>query len=528
MLSLDRAPARRLALIIAALVALLAAGAAPASAADRTVTGGSLTWGIKASFRSYVSGPIADGSISTTGGASRTGGGEFVFGSGSGTVSDSGAATIQYSGAARFTGHDGVLHFSLANPRLVLQPGGSGTLTMTKVDAKGGSSTVALASVSGARLTVSGTRASFSGASATLTSAGTSLFSYQGDPFYDTGAALDPVSASITLTAPPAAAPTRSSTAAPRPAAPAPSTSQAPRARPTAAPRASGSSSSSAAATGSPTAASTSSSRSASPSTSGAATSCEVIGRNLTWGLKESFRSYISGSIANGDWQTSGGADYKTPAFRWAKGTSSDAARGGKRVSVTFPGKVRFTGHDGKLDTRVTNPKLVLTGAETAVLHLSTSGVSMKDAMGGDAAKPVVHRDVPFATVDLSTARVSTSGSTTTMTVREAPTTLTADGQEAMANYEAGTPFDPISVTVSGPTSCLAKAMPTAVASPSSPESARDTAQDADVGSEVAASAQDGTPWWPFAVGALVLVAAAAALLALRRRGDRSAAEGAA
>ena len=37
---------------------------------------------------------------------------------------------------------------------------------------------------------------------------------------------------------------------------------------------------------------------------------CEVREVTITWGFKESFRSYISGAIAEGSWQTSGDVGY--------------------------------------------------------------------------------------------------------------------------------------------------------------------------------------------------------------------------
>ncbi|HEV8012740.1 MAG TPA: HtaA domain-containing protein, partial [Pontimonas sp.] len=33
---------------------------------------------------------------------------------------------------------------------------------------------------------------------------------------------------------------------------------------------------------------------------------CQVEDVSITWGFKESFRSYISSSIANGSWEVSG------------------------------------------------------------------------------------------------------------------------------------------------------------------------------------------------------------------------------
>ncbi len=78
-------PAR--ALVVTLFAALLAALVPPsaAHAESRTVQGGRLDWGIKSSFQSYVTGPIAQGSWSLTGGAATVGGSQFRFHSAQGS-----------------------------------------------------------------------------------------------------------------------------------------------------------------------------------------------------------------------------------------------------------------------------------------------------------------------------------------------------------------------------------------------------------------------------------------------------------
>ncbi|MGW7556183.1 HtaA domain-containing protein, partial [Streptomyces rimosus] len=86
-------------LTAAFLVALLgtllpALPADTAQAAARTVAGGRLDWGIKSSFQSYVTGPIAHGSWSLAGGAATVGDSRFRFHSATGGYDpDSGALT---------------------------------------------------------------------------------------------------------------------------------------------------------------------------------------------------------------------------------------------------------------------------------------------------------------------------------------------------------------------------------------------------------------------------------------------------
>src|SRR5690606_19713493 len=78
------------------------------------VAAGSLTWGVKQSFRQYVTSSIAKGAISTSG--VRSAGGAFVFGQASGSTFNGTTGTSKYSGSVRFTGHGGILDLRLANP----------------------------------------------------------------------------------------------------------------------------------------------------------------------------------------------------------------------------------------------------------------------------------------------------------------------------------------------------------------------------------------------------------------------------
>ncbi|MGO3032767.1 MAG: HtaA domain-containing protein, partial [Microbacterium gubbeenense] len=106
----------------------------------------------------------------------------------------------------------------------------------------------------------------------------------------------------------------------------------------------------------------------ASAQTTADAEACVVTDGTFSWGVKESFRSYISGTIANGSWEALDGATYETPNFEWTGATGSyDPATG--TGSVSFPGTVHFTGHDGVLDLTLGNPTIEFEG-ETAALLL--------------------------------------------------------------------------------------------------------------------------------------------------------------
>lgn len=227
---------------------------------------------------------------------------------------------------------------------------------------------------------------------------------------------------------------------------------------------------------------------SATPSfaTDAQASGCDVESATLDWGFKESFRAYIDGSIANGEWTVADGATYETPSF----GFSSIRGRVDPRLpggSVHFAGSVRFTGHGGILDTTIENPVLVF--GEPAVLHLDVTGPTME----GDEISVT---DIPFVTVDLAGQDLTPIDGI--ITIDAAPTELTADGETAFPNYPAGEAFDPLTITMDVG-DCDLSGQP--------------------IGSD-AGDASDGMPWLVPTVAALAALAATAivVVLAIRRR----------
>lgn len=184
-----------------------------------------------------------------------------------------------------------------------------------------------------------------------------------------------------------------------------------------------------------------------------AAGDCAVTDASLVWGFKEAFRSYISGSIANGEWTTAGGATYATPDFSWADGTGDIDPETGAGL-LAFTGSIEFTGHGGILDTTVADPQVRFDDAGSATLLLDVSGTTQ----AGDEISEV---GVEFASVDLGAATRTVDGSTLTFT--GAPTVLLPAGAEAFGTYEAGEEFDPITVTITTSVECgpIAVALPT-------------------------------------------------------------------
>lgn len=159
------------------------------------VSGATMSWGVKESFRTYITGPIAKGSISTSGVADNGSSYGWSGGSGAFNPSDS-LGRVSYSGSVHFTGHAGQLDMTVANPRIQIT-GPSSAVLIADISSKqlsGGtvsvSGTIATLSLSGGSSSSTSGSVSYSGVPATLTEYGASAFG----GFYSGGAALDPVS----------------------------------------------------------------------------------------------------------------------------------------------------------------------------------------------------------------------------------------------------------------------------------------------------------------------------------------------
>lgn len=111
--------------------ALLASLALPASAAavDPPVpitAGAGADWGVKTSFRNYITGPIAHGTITLGDGATRNLDGTFHFPVSGGEYDpDTSATVVRFSGSVHFRGHEGALEMTVANPRVEITPDGA-------------------------------------------------------------------------------------------------------------------------------------------------------------------------------------------------------------------------------------------------------------------------------------------------------------------------------------------------------------------------------------------------------------------
>lgn len=248
---------------------------------------------------------------------------------------------------------------------------------------------------------------------------------------------------------------------------------------------------------------------------------CVVTVADGSWGVKESFRAYISGNIARGDWQVSGDVTYDTPLFFFTGGTG-DYAPETATGEVRFDGGIRFTGHGGVLDSQIDAPTLVFTGPGTAQLQADVTAVQYA---AGVASEPETFERIPLIEIDLAGATVTEEGDAVTVAAVDAPTSLTAEGVPAFSSfYEAGAAFDPLTFTVTA--ECAPAETPT-------PEPAEPTEEPTAEPTETAAALPDdeedagpsAAPWIIAGTTGLlaIVVAITSGVAARKRRAERAA-----
>ena len=419
---------------------------------DEKVTGnvvesGTLSWDIRESFLKYLTG-FAHGSVNVEG-MEKTPAGGFKYTQASGVYNpETKTGQINFAGTAEFTGHNGQLKSTIKNMRLVVV-NGKGTLVadvdaLTR-DGKSVSKTgLAIAEVDLSGASVKDGVFSAQNAAVTLTDEGsTVLFAGQ---YRGADNAMAPLSFSVKLSEQTA----ENTVEVPRISENKSSEGGASDNKGSE----NGSSNSGANGSGSNGSAGTSGSVSNGGSSSNGSVSnnpaqpvCVPVTRtrevqeqgasdgtiksaNLGWGVRDSFRNYVRGGIANGSWELNG-TSYSSDAFNWSNGTGT--FKGGKG-SISFSGSVRFTGHHGILDTTIANPRLEINGNSGTLYATMTSN----DPSG----KATNYGEVALLKVDLSGLQSSADA----VSVNGAATTLTAEGAKAFAGfYEAGKDMAPLS-----------------------------------------------------------------------------------
>ncbi|MEV0396325.1 HtaA domain-containing protein [Polymorphospora rubra] len=180
---------------------------APASAAPVDVTAGSLDWGFKASFRSYVATGNGNPPIAVSDGATRNADGTFRFSYRNGSYdAAAGTATVHYDGTVVFSYPAHFFTITMANPTVVLD-GAAGSLR-ADVDLTvtgGGFEPISVDQAEIATLATGtpqsdGSTVTWSNLATTMTEIGASAFA----GFYGAGTALDPATVRISTSGGPA------------------------------------------------------------------------------------------------------------------------------------------------------------------------------------------------------------------------------------------------------------------------------------------------------------------------------------
>lgn len=415
------------------------------------VESGTLSWDIRESFLKYLTG-FAHGSVNVEG-MEKTAAGGFKYTQASGVYNpETKTGQINFAGTAEFTGHNGQLKSTIKNMRLVVV-NGKGTLVadvdaLTR-DGKSVSKTgLAIAEVDLSGASVKDGVFSAQNAAVSLTDEGSDvLFAGQ---YRGADNAMAPLSFSVKLSEQTA----ENTVEVPRISENKSSDNKGSENGSSDNSSSNSSGNSGANGSGSNGSAGTSgsvsnggSSLNGSVSNNPAQPVCVPVTRtrevqeqgasdgtiksaNLGWGVRDSFRNYVRGGIANGSWELNG-TSYSSDAFNWSNGTGT--FKGGKG-SISFSGSVRFTGHHGILDTTIANPRLEING-NSGTLYAT---MNSNDPSG----KATNYGEVALLKVDLSGLQSSADA----VSVNGAATTLTAEGAKAFAGfYDAGKDMAPLS-----------------------------------------------------------------------------------
>ncbi|WP_258022021.1 HtaA domain-containing protein, partial [Streptomyces anatolicus] len=410
-----------LAAAVATVVTLGAATLAlPATAADGGAAApsrlelkdGTLDWGVKESFRKYVTG-IAMGKIEATDGAKQAAdNGVFTYTGGTGAYDTGTHATeTAFKGGVRFvsTAH----RFDIKIADVKVRTGGNASAIQADVTLNGATQN----DIDLARLDMTGIRPGqgeggamvLKDIPATLTAAGAKAF----NGMYKEGDKLDPATLTVKAGAPLPEKPTEKPTDKP---------TDKPTAKPTDKPTG----------TPKPTATPT-----ATPGTPGSGhVAGDAVDGRLSWGLKKSFRAYIS---AGGKVTVAGGAKKVTGGYTFPHAKAHVDSRA-KKADASFGGSVRFTYKAHGIDMKFSDFKVRANGAKGTLL------VDVTTPKG-------TNNNVKFATLDLS--KTSYKAKNDVVRLDKVPAAFTAAGAKQFANgavgsiYKPGQKLDPVTVALS-------------------------------------------------------------------------------
>ncbi|HZF88766.1 HtaA domain-containing protein [Streptomyces sp.] len=395
--------------------AIATVGAPAASAAEEPLTGYELTWGIKESYRTYVTGAAAAGGFTPAEGAAQAeGNGAFTFVAGTGTY-DSTAHTLElgFRGSLGIRSEAHGFHLTLADVRF-----DSADAVITADVTEDGTTTqdVPLAEVTVTR--------AMTDMATTLTKEAADVF---GDAAFE-GAEGDPltvVQKKTTQSPSPTATGSPSTTPTQTPSATASAT-------PTATPSQS--------ATGRPSPTATGTVRPpTSPADPDAPVGAEIADGTLRWGVKKSFRAHVVGGAAHGRITVAAGAT-QAPGngvftFVDGKGTYDTGAG---TLTAAFEGAVTFAADQpgGAYDLDLTLTDL------TATLDEGTGELTADVTSLGDTTQ-----DVVLARLTAGSAGPAVKNDV--LAVADVAAELTDEGAEAFGGlYRAGTDLDPLDLSL--------------------------------------------------------------------------------
>ncbi len=158
----------------------------------------------------------------------------------------------------------------------------------------------------------------------------------------------------------------------------------------------------------------------------------------FAWGFKESFRNYIKSNIAHGEVKVASGAVDNGDFYTFQQ--DSNSVKDGKGT-VSYTGSVQFTGHDGDLDSKFSNPQIKLTSANAGEISFEVNSLNLDDSTKNLTGQRVV--------VAQFTGAKLTTNKDESVSYMASNVTLTADGSRAFSNfYQAGDALDAITFTI--------------------------------------------------------------------------------
>ncbi|MEW2029931.1 HtaA domain-containing protein [Streptomyces roseifaciens] len=402
---------------------------------------GTLEWGVKQKWRDYL-GPegAAFGKIDVADGATQAkDNGPFAFVGGTGTF-DSGSRAIAttFKGSVHFRGHPDEkgekwgLDFKFSDVKLSTEKDGKGEKCFITADVTAGEKTeddvpIAELDLSKKKYSVDGNAMTFPEIPAKMTERGSKVFAYKGrvHPDYKPGAALDPVTLKVEYSRQSGEGAQGGQTTGGGSGG-----------------TTAGGSTTGGTSTGSTGGTSTGTTTGTTGDTTGTGTQKpkgELYDGNLDWGLRKSFRDYITDGFGAGKIEVTSPATKTGAGFRFPKGEGKfDEA--GSTLKAAFKGQVRFTGHDGELD--LTFGKFELEASD------KTGKLSAEVVSKADGAKP---KTVQLA--DLTLTDGVPKAKDGVVHLQGIGAKLTEDGAKVFSYkgrnfYKAGSDLDPVTAAV--------------------------------------------------------------------------------